>query len=75
VFYTLIKDKKIDLCIKKAMKDSEYIKNKEFYKVKLNSIFSFIKKCNKDVKSVCCGFCKKNMSFANACTHKCKLIT
>jgi len=64
VFYTLINDKKIDACIKKAMKDSEYIQenstlfnlsNKEFYKTSLRSIFKFIKKCNEGVKNVCCG--------------------
>jgi len=74
-FYTLIEDPKIDSCIKKAMKNSEYIKNKEFYKTSLNSIFNFINKCNKDINSVYCGFCQKDMSFAIACDHKCKLIT
>jgi hypothetical protein len=56
------------------MKDKEYIKNKEFYKASLNSIFKFINKCNKNVKTVCCGYCQKNMSFVGACEHKCKLI-
>ena len=74
MFYILIEDPKIDSCIKKAMKDVEYIKNKEFYKTSLRNIFKFINKCNENVKSVCCGFCKKNMSFAIACDHKCKLI-
>jgi prophage antirepressor-like protein len=73
-FYILINDSKIDSCIKKAMKDVEYIKNKEFYKASLSSIFNFIKKCNNSIKNVCCGYCQKNMSFGVACNHKCKLI-
>jgi prophage antirepressor-like protein len=73
-FYTLIKDSKIDACIKKIMKNEEYIKNKEFYKASLSSIFKFIHKCNNGVKNVCCGYCQKKMSFNIACTHKCKLI-
>jgi predicted GIY-YIG superfamily endonuclease len=73
-FYTLIKDSKIDSCIKKIMKDKEYIKNKEFYKTTLKSIFKFIHKCNNSVKTVCCGYCQKNMSFTTAECHKCKLI-
>ena len=70
-FYTLIKDAKIDACIKKIMKDKEYIKNKEFYKASLISIFNFINKCNKGIKNVCCGYCQKNMPFAVASKHKC----
>ena len=74
MFYSLVKDSKIDACIKKAMKDEEYIKNKEFYKASLSSIFKFINKCNKKVKHVHCGYCQKKMTFAIACKHKCKLI-
>jgi prophage antirepressor-like protein len=73
-FYALINDDKIDACIKNAMKTKEYIKNKEFYKASLSSIFNFIKKCNNSIKHVCCGYCQKNMSFAIACDHKCKLL-
>ena len=74
MFYSLIEDPKIDSCIKKIMKDKEYIKNKEFYKASLISIFNFIHKCNNSIKNVCCGYCQKNMSFAVASSHKCKLI-
>ena len=74
MFYSLIEDPKIDLCIKKAMKDKEYIKNKEFYKASLNRIFKFIHKCNNKIKTICCGYCKKNMSFIVASEHRCKLI-
>jgi len=74
-FYILIEDPKIDSCIKKAMKNVEYIKNKEFYKTSLSSIFKFINKCNENIKNICCGFCKKSMTFDSACDHKCKLIT
>ena len=73
-FYTLINDKKIDNCIKKIMKNKEYIKNKEFYKTSLKGIFKFIHICNKKVQRVYCGYCQKNMSFAAANNHKCKLI-
>jgi len=74
VFYTLIEDLKIDACIKTAMKDKEYIKNKEFYKASLSSIFNFIHKCNKNVKKVSCGNCQKNMTFLIACKHKCAKV-
>ena len=60
--------------IKNAIKNQEYIKNKEFYKVNLSCIFNFIHKCNNSIKHVCCGYCQKNMSFAIACDHKCKLL-
>ena len=73
-FYSLIEDSKIDACIKNAMKDKEYIKNKEFYKASLSSVFKFINKCNNRIKHVYCGYCQKNMSFTIACEHKCKLI-
>jgi len=73
-FYLLINDNKIDACIKNTMKNQEYIKNKEFYKTSLNSIFKFIHKCNNHIKNVYCGYCQKNMSFAIACNHKCKLL-
>lgn len=73
-FYALIEDAKIDACIKKIMKNEEYIKNKEFYKTSLNTIFKFIHKCNNSIKNVCCGYCQKKMSFEVACSHKCKLI-
>ena len=73
-FYTLIEDTKIDACIKNAMKTKEYIKNKEFYKASLSSIFNFLNKCNNSIKHVCCGYCHKNMTFAIACEHKCKLL-
>ena len=73
-FYFLIEDPKIDACIKKIMKNEEYIKNKEFYKTTLHNIFKFIHKCNNSIKNVYCGYCQKKMSFAVACIHKCKLI-
>ena len=73
-FYSLIEDLKIDACIKKIMKDKEYIKNKEFYKASLGGIFNFIKKCNNSIKNVYCGYCQKKMLLAAACEHKCKLI-
>ena len=32
----IVYDDEIDKCIKKIMKNQEYIKNKEFYKISLN---------------------------------------
>ena len=73
-FYILINDPNIDSCIRKILKNVEYIKNKEFYKLSLSSIFTFVKKCNISIKTVYCGFCQNKFTFSNATKHNCHLI-
>ena len=72
-FYILINDPKIDTCIKNILKNVEYIKNKEFYKLTLSSIFTFIKKCDNHIKNAYCGFCQNKLSLVNAIKHNCIL--
>jgi prophage antirepressor-like protein len=64
----------IDKCIKKIMKNQEYIKNKEFYKISLNSALRFINKCSSDINNISCGYCLKEYKFDTISKHKCKLI-
>ena len=74
-YYILIEDPAIDKCIKKIMKDKEYIKNKEFYKSSLNKIIIFIKKCYEKFNSIHCGFCHKKLKLEHLKIkkHNCKL--
>ena len=64
----------IDKCIKKIMKNQEYIKNKEFYKITLNSALKFINKCSTNIDNIMCGYCLQNYKFETISKHKCKLI-
>jgi hypothetical protein len=48
----MIKNNKIDKCIKKIMKNTEFIKNKEYYKLSFREIIKFIQKCNKSIKKI-----------------------
>jgi prophage antirepressor-like protein/predicted GIY-YIG superfamily endonuclease len=73
-YYILVKDKLIDTCIKKIMKNEEYIKNKEQYKSSLTEIIKFIKKCDIKLNKMCCGYCLKCYNFINIKLHKCKYI-
>jgi prophage antirepressor-like protein len=68
-----VEDEEINKCIKKIMKNQEYIKNKEFYKVSLNSALRFINKCSNDINNISCGYCIKEYSFITISKHKCKL--
>ena len=74
-YYIMIDDPIIDTCIKKIMKNKEYIKNKEFYKSSLTSIIKFIKECNNMLNYIHCGFCHKNISidYNKIKNHNCKL--
>ena len=74
-YYIKINDSIIDKCIKKIMKNKEYIKNKEFYKSSLNKIILFIKYCNNNLNKINCGFCHKNLKlvYSKIKKHKCKL--
>jgi prophage antirepressor-like protein len=76
-YYIMINDSMIDKCIKKIMKNKEYIKNKEFYKASLASIIIFIKECHNMLKLINCGFCHKilKLEHMKIKQHKCKLVT
>jgi prophage antirepressor-like protein len=67
-----VEDAEIDKCIKKIMKNQEYIRNKEFYKVSLNNALKFIKKCNIQLNNISCGYCLKEYKFQSILKHKCQ---
>jgi len=71
-YYCLITDEKIDMCIKKYMKNKEFIKNKEYYVLNIKDIISIINKCDNRIKNICCGFCLKCKKLNNIINHKCK---
>ena len=71
-YYLLVKDKTIDICIKKIMHNKEFIKNKEYYVSTLKQIIAFIKKCDPSINEICCGYCLKCYQFNNIKIHKCK---
>ncbi len=58
-----------------AMRNEEFIKNKEYYKTTLNKIIKFIKSCDKSLNRMCCGYCLKCYNFDKIKLHKCKYIT
>lgn len=66
-----VANQEIDTCIKKIMKNKEYIKNKEFYKISLKNALYFIKQCSPKLKTISCGYCLKSYSFAYIHSHKC----
>lgn len=74
-YYIMINDPIIDKCIKKIMKNKEYIKNKEFYKTSLTNIIKFIKECHNMLNTMYCGFCHRNLKikYMKIKKHKCKL--
>jgi len=51
-YYLLVKDKNIDICIKKIMHNKEFIKNKEYYVTTLKQIIAFIKKCDSSINEI-----------------------
>jgi hypothetical protein len=69
-----IDDDEIDKCIKKIMKNQEYIKNKEFYKISLNSALKFIKNCSSYLNNISCGYCLKQYKFLSISKHKCNYL-
>jgi prophage antirepressor-like protein len=73
-YYVLVHDKQIDECIKKIMKNDEFIKNKEYYMTSLNKILEFITKCDVRLNTICCGYCLKCYNFDKIKIHKCKFI-
>jgi prophage antirepressor-like protein len=66
-----VENAEIDKCIKKIMKNKEYIKNKEFYKVSLNNALKFIKSCDLQLNNISCGYCLKQYKFKLILKHKC----
>lgn len=73
-YYILVKDATIDACIKKTMKNEEFIRNKEYYKTTLNKIIKFIIECDKRLNKMCCGYCLKCYNFTDIKLHKCKYL-
>ena len=73
-YYILVYDKEIDKCIRKIMKNDEFIKNKEYYKTSFNQIIKFIIECDEKLNKICCGYCLKCYNFNNIKLHKCKYI-
>ena len=73
-YFILVENKEIDRCIKKILRDKEFIKNKEYYMSNMNEIIDFIKKCDDRLKKISCGYCHKlyplNYKIINK--HKCK---
>jgi prophage antirepressor-like protein len=65
-----IKNETIDKCIKKVMKNKEWIKNKEYYKTSLTQIINFIKNCSSNITSIICGICLKKFNLDIIKTHK-----
>ena len=53
------------------MKNKEYIKNKEFYRLTLNNALKFITRCSLDLEDISCGYCLKSYKFKNIKLHKC----
>lgn len=60
------------LCTKKLLEDTQYIKNKEYYSISLNKIINFIKSCDDNIKSICCGYCNKCYVYNKISSHNCK---
>ena len=80
-YFIMVKSKNIDKCIKKIMKNDEFIKNKELQLccnlAKLSRILEFIKSCDKSLNKICCGYCLKCYRFNKIIQnkiHKCKYI-
>ncbi len=73
-YYLIVKDKKIDECIKTIMKNEEFIKNKEYYMTTLNKILRFISKCDISLNTINCGYCLKLYEFDKIKEHVCKYI-
>lgn len=65
-----IKNESIDKCIRKVMKNKEWIKNKEYYKSTLTQVINFIKYCSNNIQHIICGKCLKKYNFTNIIKHK-----
>jgi len=54
-YFCLVIDEEIDKCIKKYMKNKEFIKNKEYYDTNIKNIIKVINNCDDIIKTICCG--------------------
>ena len=71
-YYIIVDNKTIDICTKKLLKNSQYIKNKEYYNISLTKIINFIKSCDSNINTICCGYCNKCFIYNKIPTHNCK---
>ena len=70
----MITDEEIDKCIKKYMKNKEFIKNKEYYVTNIQNMINVIINCDKRIKYICCVFCLKCKKLNNIIDHRCKFM-
>ncbi len=73
-YFFLIKDASIDNCIKKYLRNKEFIKNKEYYVSNIKQIIKIINNCDKRITELCCGYCMKCKKIKDIIQHKCKFI-
>jgi prophage antirepressor-like protein len=73
-YFCLITDENIDKCVKKYMKNKEFIKNKEYYYTNIKDIINVINNCDNRIKNICCGACLKCKKINNIVNHKCKYM-
>ena len=73
-YFCLIKDASIDICIKKYLRNKEFIKNKEYYVSNIKEIIKIINNCDKRIIQLCCGYCMKCKKLKEITQHKCKYI-
>lgn len=73
-YFCLITNDEIDKCIKKYMKDKEFIKNKEYYVTNVKDMIKIINNCNKKIKTISCGYCLKSKNIKNIAKHRCKYL-
>ena len=73
-YFCLIKDASIDICIKKYLRNKEFIKNKEYYVSNIKEIIKIINNCDKRITQLCCGYCMKCKKLKEITQHKCKYI-
>ncbi len=73
-YFCLITDENIDKCVKKYMKNKEFIKNKEYYYTNIKDIKNVINNCDNRIKNICCGACLKCKKINNIVNHKCKYM-
>ena len=73
-YFCLINNEDIDKCIKKKLKNKEFIKNKEYYVINNKQIITVINTCDSRIKNICCGYCLQCRKINTIIKHKCKFI-
>jgi hypothetical protein len=71
-YYILVDNNTIDKCTKKLLENTQYIKNKEYYSISLTKIINFIKSCDGNIDTICCGYCNKCILYNKISSHNCK---